>query len=126
MDHPAELEADFQQFYALDLNGLLDRGEWRRAAVLLSQLPADSRYVRAVQPALAWGPTEYLLAYIADSLAFLRFELTHQNGGRGGRKPKPYPRPKAAEPPRKVRPEERTVHGMSADRVGEILMRPRE
>lgn len=117
-----ELEADFQQFYGLDLNALVDGGEWRRAQVLAAQLPAESRVSRALYPQNAWGQAEYLLAYIADNVAFLRYE---QGGGKRQKKPKAYPRPERAEAKRPVRPDERTVHGMSAEQVGRILGRPR-
>lgn len=77
---------------------------------------------RALLPQNAWGQAEYLLAYIADNLAFMRYE---QGGGKRQRKPKAYPRPERAEVPRAVRPDERTVHGMSTEQVGSILSRPR-
>lgn len=83
--------ADFQQFYGLDLEKLLEGGEFARARVLASQLPRESRTVRAVDPRAEWGQADHLLALIADNLAFLRYE---QAGGKG-RKPKPLPRPQA-------------------------------
>lgn len=121
--YPGELEADFQQFYGLSLEGLLDGGEFGRAQALAAQLPRDSRTMRALEPSLAWGDAEHLLAYIADTLSFFRYENRTANGARRTRKPKPYPRPKP--PKRRARPDERTVHGMSAQAVGEILSKPR-
>ena len=118
MEHAAELEADFQQFYRLDLTALLDAGEWRRAAALASQLPRESRTLRAIEPALEWGSTEQLLAAVVDNLSYLRYE---QSGGKG-RKPRAVERPGAERARRRT---DRTVHGMSAERVGEILARPR-
>lgn len=118
--HRDELEADFQQWYGLDLAHMLDAGEFRRARALAEQLPRASRTVRALQPKAAWGDAEYLLAYIADNLAYMRYEQGHSKKRR--KKPKPYPRPTEKGRPRA---DERTVHGMSAERVGEILSRKR-
>lgn len=96
---------------------MIDAGEWRRAAVLAGQLPRGSRTLRAADPRLAWSETDYLLALAVDNIAFMRYE---QGGGKG-RKPKQIERPHRRAPARV----ERTVHGMSAERVGEILARPR-
>lgn len=41
----ARVEADFQQFYALDPFRMLVNGEWRRLWLLILQLPGDSRVV---------------------------------------------------------------------------------
>lgn len=54
-----------------------------------------------------------------DNLSYLRYE---QGGGKG-RKPKPVERPGSKRGKRKT---DRTVHGMSAAQVGEILSRPRK
>lgn len=90
--------ADFQQYYGLDLETLLKGGEFARARTLASQLPRESRTVRAVDPRAEWGQTEHFLALIADHLAFLRYE---QAGGKG-KKPKPLPRPKPKPSKRKL------------------------
>ncbi len=79
--------------------------------------------MRALEPALSWGGAEWLLAYIADNLANLRYESAARAGSKRARKPKPYPRPKA--PRKRARPDERTVHGMSRQAVGAILSKPR-
>ena len=117
LECPGELEADFQQFYGLDLFALLDEGRWRRAASLAAQLPRESRTVARQDPRARWGDAEYLLALAVDNLAFMRYERTGK-----GRKPKPVERPRKRAAKRQA---ERTVHGMSAARVGEILSRPR-
>lgn len=121
-DHAGELEADFQQYYGLDMRKLLEAGEFRRAEVLARQLPASSRTARAVEPRLEWDVGDYLLALVVDNLAFMRYEQTA--GARRARKPKPLKRPGAGAR-RAARTDERTVHGMSAEAVGEILSRPR-
>jgi hypothetical protein len=86
--------ADFQQFYNLDMEALLDAGEYRRARILAQELPQQSRTVGAIDPRTAWGTADYLLALVVDHLAFLRYE----HAGGKGRKPKPTERPKAKAP----------------------------
>lgn len=51
---------------------------------------AGSRLARAYDERNAWDESDYLLAHIADSIAYLRYELA----GCKGRKPKPIERPK--------------------------------
>lgn len=91
LEHRGELRADFQQFYTLDMEALLDAGEFGRAATLALNLPAESRIVRVLNPQAAWDTSAYLLAVVADHLSFMRYE---QSGGKG-KKPKPIERPKA-------------------------------
>lgn len=56
-DYPDQLEADFQQFYNLDIATVPKD----RAARLLFQLPAESRVFRAIRPELNWTWNEALL-----------------------------------------------------------------
>lgn len=114
--------ADFQQFYGVDLLALVDAGEWERARVLASQLPRESRVLRAIEPSLAWGDVERLLASICDNLAFMRYERAVASGARVNGRPRPVRRPGDGGRPVRV---QATVHGMSRERVGEILARPR-
>lgn len=98
----------------VDLERLLDSGEYARAALLASQLPAESRTVRHYEPRAAWGQEAYLLALIADNLSFQRYELA---GGKG-QKPAPVPRPAAA-------PAKGPADGMSDEQVERLLLGPR-
>lgn len=59
-------------------------------ACLAAQLGPGSRLARAYDERNAWDESDYLLAHIADSIAYLRYELA----GCKGRKPKPIERPK--------------------------------
>ena len=122
LDHAAAATADFQQYYGLDLGSLIDVGEWRRADLLAAGLPAKSRTMRAIDARLSCGDEEYLLAAIIDNLSYLRYESAVSSGAKRAKKPKPLKRPGGGKP---ARVRERTVHGMSAERVGEILARPR-
>lgn len=111
-----ELAADFQQYYGLDLESLIDAYDYGRMRMLAEQLPAGSRTVARLEPRAAWSEESYLLALVADNLSFLRYE---QSGGRG-RKPKPLERPHA-------RPERKRKHlGVSEQRVNELLFARRK
>lgn len=106
LDGSGALTADFQQYYALDLEGLLDDAEFSRIAVLARELPTSSRSFTRIDPRGAWDEKAYLLALMADNLSFMRYE----NSGGRGRKPKPVERPKGREPKRRldVAPSRRT------------------
>lgn len=100
-----------QQYYGLELDRLLMRGEFRRLWALASQLPMRSRTMAREAPELSWDERDYLLALVADNLTYLRHEMA---GGRG-RKPKTVPRPKA-------RRDGRARHlDVSDERVSELL-----
>lgn len=47
-EHWDEAEADFQQFYGLDLEALFHNGGARKLSALLYQLPVESRVANAV------------------------------------------------------------------------------
>lgn len=64
----------------------------RHAAVLMEQLPADSRTARAQNPEAEWGATEYLLWRIEHTLRVIAWQST-EDGAKGRRPPKPLPTP---------------------------------
>lgn len=87
------LTADFQQFYGLNawamgLDGDETTPEVRRAAVLLSQLPAESRLVIKECPDAAWR-TE---AQILRSIEYMIRVINRNIVGKGD-KPKPIELP---------------------------------
>jgi hypothetical protein len=90
-----EIEADFQQYYRLDIAELYTGGlSPARAFRLVTMLPAESRFARAAAgPRGEWRINDYLLAAVVDTLAVANW----QRGGGKGRRPKPLPRPGAAE-----------------------------
>ena len=55
----------------------------------LEHLPADSALMRALNPDIAWGLPEQLLAGVVDVLTWANY----QRAGGKGPKPKPVPRP---------------------------------
>lgn len=89
-----ELMADFQQYYHIDLQELLDKGEVERVLDLASCLPLQSRTVKRIDPRAEWDAQSYLLALVVDNLSYLRYE---QAGGKG-HKPEMLERPKQKVP----------------------------
>lgn len=61
---PDEMRADFQQYYGLNLDGMGRDYSYAHAAVLLSQLPRESRVARYIEPDAAWSEDTVLLASI--------------------------------------------------------------
>lgn len=104
-----------QQYYGIELDLLLMRGEFRRLWTLTTQLPMRSRTMAHEAPELSWDERDYLLALVADNLTYLRHEMA---GGKG-RKPKAVPRPRARE--------KRAARHLdvSDERVSELLFNPR-
>lgn len=73
----------------MDLDGDPSPMQVERVAVLLSQLPRESRLVRAEVPDALWGDAERLLWQLEYDLRALQWQL-----GRGkGKRPKPLPTP---------------------------------
>lgn len=88
--HRDELEADFQQFYNLDLSRMGTDFTVAHAAVLASQLPRGSRALRALNPDLEWSDEMGVLVRIDYLLQILLHAL---GGKKGGDKPKPLETP---------------------------------
>lgn len=59
-----ELEADFQQYYGLDLRGMGHDYSVAHAAVLAAQLPPHSRVAIKLNPDAAWSDERMLLEMI--------------------------------------------------------------
>lgn len=71
-----EIEADFQEFYNIDLWSLIWSGGIQRAARLFTQLPQKSRYVRKIEPLAAWEWSDLYLMQIAFSIRQLVWSKT--------------------------------------------------
>lgn len=108
--------ADFQQYYGLDLEKLIRAREYKRIATLTLCLPLKSRTIINLNPELAWDENAYLLSYIADNIAFQRYE---QGNGKG-KKPKPIERPKAKE-----KKKEKKHLAVSDKKIAALLFSPR-
>ncbi len=95
-----EVIADFQQFYGLALPLHSPPDDLERAAILWSQLPAESRSVRSEAPTLEWTSGEYLLWQIEYQLRTLMWSLGDKK--KRGARPQPLTTPaKMAEAKRK-------------------------
>lgn len=70
------MEADFQQFYNLDMWSLVYSGGFKRAARLLWQLPKESRFINALDPAASWGWNDLFLMQMNQSLRWLVWAKT--------------------------------------------------
>ncbi len=90
--HGDAIEADFQQYYGLDIAAIAQEGRFKRLLRLLRHLPPESR-IAALQadsavatgelPDVAsWGRTDQLLAQVHDQLAIANWQ-------RAGGKKKP-------------------------------------
>ena len=89
---PAELRADFQRFYGLNLGDMGCAFTVRHAADLAACLPPDGAVAKAINPDWRWGLQEHLLATIADTLRWLQWSKT-ADGAKNRKRPKPIPLP---------------------------------
>lgn len=88
--------------------------DYARAARLLSQLPAGSKYAGAVDPNLSWSDTQQLLASIDYSLKWLVWSRTKE-GEHNRNQPKPL------KPPAVEQAEASKVEGTDLAGIDEIL-----
>lgn len=107
-----ELEADFRQYYGLDLNDAGKSYTVSHAAVLAAQLPNDSRCKVKANPDLSWSMETWMLWRIDFQLASIAYSM----GGKGARKPKPLDTPSQTK--RIQDALDRTDYKAIADRLG--------
>ena len=83
--HPAELRADFQRYYGLNLDGMGSDYSVAHAADLAACLPRDSATMRAHDPLNEWTIEAQLLALIE----FWAHDWiwAHTKDGKAGRNP---------------------------------------
>lgn len=73
---PDELRADMQQYYGLNIDGMGVDYSYAHAAVLVSQLPSNSRVCKFINPDAEWTEETALLASIDYSLRWLMWSRT--------------------------------------------------
>lgn len=96
--YPDELRADFQQTYGLNIDGMGEDYSFAHAAVLMSQLPSDSRLARKLDPDSEWSQDTFFLAAIEYDLRVLAWQNTKDaQKGRGAPKPPKTPAEREAE-----------------------------
>lgn len=71
-----EIEADFQQYYQIDVHEMIRSGGFSRASRLLFQLPPDSRFVHKHNPMASWSWSDMFNMMIAHSLRQLVWAKT--------------------------------------------------
>lgn len=82
------VEADFQQFYNLDLEKALARG-FRRCARLLINLPMESRFIMSKLDSKDWNWNKEVQSRILYSLEIISCQLTNMFRKKGKKKVKP-------------------------------------
>lgn len=117
--HTAELRADFQQYYALDIDGLGEEIKIPRAADLCAQLPRKSRVFCALDPENRWDDNTWLLARIDHAVRVLIWQNTADGQDKNGGKN--YP--EMIRPDKREKPKKRQL---TSDQYLEILSRRRE
>lgn len=87
-NHPAELRADLQRHYGIDLDHAM-AGEHSagHVAALVACLPSDSAIFRAENPDAAWTLEHVLLAALHNDLTGLMWGMSDPK--KRGKKPKP-------------------------------------
>jgi hypothetical protein len=90
--HADELRADFQQYYGLNIDCMGYKYSLTHAAVLVEQLPSNSRVYCAIDPGAAWGWQEHLQALQLNALNWLVWSKT-KDAEKKRNKPKPVQAP---------------------------------
>ena len=116
--YPAELRADFRQYYHVSADDIGNGISVAEAADLAAMLPVRSRCMSVENPELSWDVDHYLLAKMSDALAYL-FWINTKDGADGVNRPKLVQRPgdTTAEVQEKKR--------LTVDECAEILSRKR-
>lgn len=90
--YPAELRADFRQYYHVSADDIGSGISVAEAADLAAMLPVRSRCMSAEKPELSWDIDHYLLAKISDTLAYF-FWCNTKDGVKGINRPNMIERP---------------------------------
>ena len=108
MEEYALIEADFQQYYTLDLS---ERARWgfQRYARLFINLPVESRTIRHYSPAVAWTWQDEVQSRILHEISALIAVTINMNRKPGSPpiKPDKQFQPEAVEEAKKVYDKER-------------------
>lgn len=87
-----ELEADFRQFYGLNLLDINKGFSIHHAAVLAAQLPRDSRTLAIINPDMAWSDEMFMLSKI-EHLCRMNLWSKTKDGQHGRNVPEPNDTP---------------------------------
>lgn len=112
-----KLEADFQQFYGLDLELMGEAYSVRHAAVLAANLPSDSRCMREISADLEWSPEMHMLSLVEHDLRALIWTVSVVNSSKTAKPPFP----KRIDPPSKQRQMVERLESTDIDEINELL-----
>lgn len=110
-DSHDELEADFRQYYGLNLDDVGSAFTFSHAANLAANLPKDSRCLVKIEPDLSWNSETWILRRIDYLLASIAYNL----GGKSSQKPK------ILDPPSKAAHIERSIENTDFKKIAERL-----
>lgn len=116
--YPAELRADFRQYYHISADNIGRTVSITEAADLAAMLPLRSRCMSAVDQRLSWDVEHHLLARIADTLSYFFWSTTVD--GMNGRN-----QPECVMRPGEMRKTEAKGEGKTVEECREILHRKR-
>lgn len=116
--YPAELRADFRQYYHVSADDIGNGISVAEAADLAAMLPVRSRCMSVENPELSWDVDHYLLAKMSDTLAYLLW-INTKDGADGVNRPKLVQRP--GDTTTEVQEKKR----LTVDECAEILSRKR-
>lgn len=116
--YPAELRADFRQYYNVSADAIGREVSVAEAADLAAMLPVRSRCMSVENPELSWDVDHYLLAKMSDTLAYLLW-INTKDGADGVNRPKLVQRP--GDTTTEVQEKKR----LTVDECAEILSRKR-
>lgn len=125
--YPDQLEADFQQYYGLDI-AKVDK---ERASRLACQLPRQSRVLVAIDQANLWSNGDIELIQIANGIETIKWQLANQGRKKGRTSPpKPYIPDELETLAKRVRREKtaksQDLEPHTIDEMKRILARPRK
>lgn len=89
---PAQVRADVQRFYGLNVDDVGYEFSFRHLADLVACLPRESATLRAYDSRNEWSIDTHLLASVLDVLRWIQWSKTAK-GAKNQGQPKPVPRP---------------------------------
>lgn len=109
-----ELEADFQQYYGLNLEDIGGNLSVRHAALLAAHLPPESRCLSILNPDFGWSKEMHLMTKMEHEMRVLLWQQSQSKNNRT-----PFPKP--IDPPSKVVRIQRQLEHTDIDEINERL-----
>lgn len=109
-----ELEADFQQFYNINLEDIGKSLSIRHAAVLAAHLPPDSRCLAAIDPNFGWSKELHMMAKIEHEMRVILWQNSQSKKNKT-----PFPKP--IDPPAKTAKVQKKLENTNLREIDECL-----